>query len=68
MAPVWLNENIPCVNAIASRRLLGSVCDVSLIVPSLSPSRSWDEHESGVAAQEDLEQSQDGQVRHPGSK
>lgn len=36
------------------------VCDISLIVPS--PSRSWDEHESGVAAQEDLEQSQDGQV------
>ena len=70
-ASVWLNGK----NAMCScdhvwvfffwMRDAGSHCLLCLL---LCPLCSWDEHESRVPAQENLEQSQDGQVRHLGSK
>lgn len=55
-ASVWLNGKMPCVNAIMFGCLLGCVISLSLsLCVCVFPSCSWDEHESCVSAEEDLE-------------
>lgn len=50
---VWLNGKAPCVNAITFWCFHSFThCLLSLLS---CPSCSWDEHESRVSAQEDLE-------------